>query len=75
MWNVTSTRIILTIYAGCIAVLMLPAIVGCWPEAFRGAVRNPEEVRKARSSVYTRLAIAAFHALGFLSGLLLLFLL
>ena len=74
MWDVTSTRIVLTIYAGCIAVLMLPAIVGRWPEAFQGAVRNPEEVRKARSSVYTHLAIAAFHALGFLSGLLLLFL-
>lgn len=75
IWNSRPVRLgVLIAYAGCIAALMLPAIVGRWPEAFQGAVRNPEEVRKARSSVYTHLVIAVFHALGFLSGLLLLFL-
>ena len=66
---------VLIAYAGCIVALMLPAIVTRWQAAFRGAARDPKEVRKARSSVSIHLAIAVFHALGFLSGLLLLFLL
>ena len=74
MRNATIARIIVAVYAACIGVLMLPAIIGRWPAAFRGAVRNPEAVRKARISVYLHLAIGAFHCVGMLSALLLLFL-
>ena len=74
MRNATIARIIVAVYAACIGVLMLPAIIGRWPAAFRGAVRNPEAVRKARISVYLHLAIGAFHWVGMLSALLLLFL-
>ena len=75
VWNSRPVRLgVLTAYAGCIVALMLPAIVTRWQAAFRGAARDPKEVRKARSSVSTHLAIAVFHALGFLSGLLLFFL-
>ena len=68
MRNATIARIIVAVYAACIGVLMLPAIIGRWPAAFRGAVR------KARISVYLHLAIGAFHWVGMLSALLLLFL-
>ena len=75
VWNSRPVRLgVLTAYAGCIVALMLPAIVTRWQAAFRGAARDPKEVRKARSSVSIHLAIAVFHALGFLSGLLLFFL-
>lgn len=75
VWNSRPVRLgVLIAYAGCIVALMLPAIVTRWPAAFRGAVRDPKEMRKARSSVSIHLAIAAAHALGFLSGLLLFFL-